>query len=113
MLLVTKGALDTIWITIVITVLGGLGVWLVARKGSHIGASGLISGYFGYVLISAYVQPGVVTVITAFVALYYFGGLFFGIFPGKKDVSWESHFFGFVSGILCAYIPNLLVYVIH
>lgn len=104
-LLITKGAMATIWLTLAITLIGGFGVWLVARPGSHIGASGLISGYFGYILVIAYIRPSVITVLTAFVALYYFGSLFFGIFPGKKDTSWESHLFGFLAGMLCAYYP--------
>ncbi len=106
-LLITRGTSETIWISLVITIVGGFGVWLFARKGLHIGASSLVSGYFGYILISAYTQPGIITVLLALVALYYFGGIFFGIFPGKKETSWEGHLFGFLSGVLCAYLPNL------
>ena len=35
--------------TIVITILAGFGVWCVGRRGIHIGASALISGYFGLI----------------------------------------------------------------
>jgi membrane associated rhomboid family serine protease len=112
-LLATSGALTFLWITLVVMVIGGLGVWLFARKGMHIGASSLVSGYFGYILVSAYKQPGVITIVLAVFVAYYFGGIFFGIFPKEKHVSWEGHFFGFVSGILCAYLPNLLTYFSH
>ncbi len=107
-LLATQGAQTFCWVTLVVMVLGGMGVWLFARKGVHIGASSLISGYFGYILILSYKQPGVVTILLAATAAYYFGGIFLGIFPREKHISWEGHFFGFVSGIVCAYIPNYL-----
>ena len=90
-------------ISLVIIVLGGLGVWLFARKALHIGASGLISGYFGYILMLAYQQPGLITLLLAALAIYDFGGIFSGIFSKKKQVSWEAHLFGLLSGIFCAY----------
>jgi membrane associated rhomboid family serine protease len=49
----------------------------------------------------------------AILAVYYFGGIFAGLFPQEKKTSWESHLFGFISGVVCAYIPNMLLYFIH
>lgn len=109
-LLVTDGTITFCWITCVIILVSGLCVWLFARKGLHIGASGLISGYFGYILASAYTHPGVITILMAILAIYYFGGIFIGIFPKEKHVSWEGHLFGILSGMLCAFIPNLFLY---
>lgn len=112
-LLASGGTINFIWVTLFIMVLGGFAVWLFARKGMHIGASGVISGYFGYILMSAYKQPGVITILLAILAIYYFGGIFAGLFPREKKTSWESHLFGFLSGILCAYLPNMLLYLTH
>lgn len=109
-ILTNAGPLNFCWITLVIMVLGGLGVWLFARKGIHIGASGVISGYFGYILINAYTQPSILTILLAILALYYFGGILLGLFPQEKRTSWESHLFGFASGVLCAFMPNLLLF---
>lgn len=107
-ILTADGPMQFYWVTLVVTVLGGFCIWLFARPGIHIGASSLISGYFGYILISAYRQPGLITILLAVLSAYYFGGIFAGLFPGKKFVSWEGHLFGFLAGILCAYLPNLL-----
>jgi len=96
-------------ITAFIMILGGLGVWLFARKGVHIGASGLISGYFGYILMNAYAQPGIITIMLAILAIYYFGGILIGLFPQEKKTSWESHLFGFLSGILSVYLPTTTI----
>lgn len=96
------------WVTIVVAGVGGFAVWLFGRKAMHIGASGLISGYFGYVLVTAYLQPSFTTVLLAGLVLYYFGGIFFGIFPQEEAISWESHLLGFLSGILSAFLPSPL-----
>lgn len=92
-------------VTIFVTIVGGFAVWLFARRAIHIGASGLVSGYFGYIVATAYTNPSFTTVLLAAVMLYYFGGIFLGIFPQKAKVSWESHLFGFLSGVFCAFIP--------
>ena len=97
-------------ITVIIMIIGGLGVWLFARKGLHIGASGVISGYFGYILMIAYTEPSITTVLLAVLAVYYFGGILIGLFPQEKRTSWESHLFGFMAGVLCAYLPAILAF---
>lgn len=93
------------WVTLVVVVIGGLAVWLFGRKALHIGASGLVSGYFGYILVTAYLQPSYTTILLAILVFYYFGSIFFGIFPREDKVSWESHLLGFLSGILAAFLP--------
>lgn len=109
-LLAREGVVAFCWITFVVTILGGLGVWLFARKGRHIGASGLISGYFGYILMTAYKDTSVITVLLAILAIYYFGGILLGLLPRDKQVSWEGHLFGFLAGIACVYMPNGFLY---
>ncbi len=91
--------------TIEIVLLGGLLVWLFGRRAIHIGASGLVSGYFGFIMANAYLNPTFTTFLLAAIVLYYFGSIFLGIIPQEEKVSWESHLFGFLSGIASAFIP--------
>ncbi len=91
-------------VTIIVVALGGLGVWLAARPSLHIGASGLVSGYFGFILATAYFDPSFTSLLLAIIVLYYFGSIFLGIFPQEDKISWESHFFGFFSGIASPFI---------
>ena len=105
-----NGAISFCIITAVIALIGGLGVWLFARKGIHIGASGVISGYFAYILMIAYTEPSITTIILAVLAIYYFGGILIGLFPQEKKTSWESHLFGFIGGIACAYLPAIMAF---
>jgi len=41
--------------------------------------------------------------ILALVIIFIYGSLVWGIFPFTKGVSWETHFFGSLSGGLAAY----------
>jgi len=101
--------------TLIITLLGGLLVWLFGRRAIHIGASGLISGYFGFIIITAYSNPSFVTLLSAVLVLYYFGSIFLGIFPQEEQISWESHLFGFLAGIAAGFlqIPEYKDFVIN
>lgn len=100
--------------TVIITLLSGFAVWCVGRKGIHIGASGVISGYFAFLLGMAYQVPSVATFFCAGLAVYYFGGILLSLFPGEAKMSWEGHLTGFLSGIaalfICLYypLPNFL-----
>ncbi len=97
-------------VTVAIAILTGFLTWLFGKRGVHIGASGVIMGYFGYLLAKAYFHVTGTTIILAGVCLYYFGGLLLSIFPGaKKNISWEGHLFGLIAGIVVAYyLANIL-----
>jgi membrane associated rhomboid family serine protease len=91
-------------VTIIITLVSGILVWLFAKDGIHVGASGVITGYWGYLIMDAYQQPTITSIILGVVCIYYFAGIFFGIFPGKKGISWEAHLFGLLAGLLTSYL---------
>ena len=92
-------------VSIFIVVVGGFLVWLLGRRGVHIGASTLIMGYLGFIVISVYHHPTPLSIVIALVTLIYFGGMFFNLLPSRdKRVSWEGHALGFVTGILAGYL---------
>lgn len=93
-------------VSIMIIILDGIAVWLFARKGNHMGASGLVAGYFGFMLIFAYKIASIVSIILAIVILYYFGGIILSLFPTDAKTSWEAHLFGFLAGIASFFIIN-------
>lgn len=113
LILLARGPDVFFQVTMAVTLLGGLGVWLFGRKSLHIGASGVISGYFGFLLATAYFNPSMISILLALLVIYYFGSIFFGIFPQEEKISWESHLLGFLSGIAYAFwwknqSPNFL-----
>lgn len=100
----TGGMTHFAYVTAFITLVSGFLLWLVGRPGVHIGASGLIMGYWAYVLVSAVNHASLMTVLLALLSLYYFGGLFLSLLPGEVGVSWEGHVCGFVAGVLALFV---------
>lgn len=92
-------------VTVLITLISGTLIWCFAKPGIHVGASAVVTGYWGLLVSNIYQEGGVTTVILGLISLYYFAGIFFGIFPGgKKGVSWEGHLFGLIAGLVTAYL---------
>ncbi len=94
-------------VTLLITVLSGFAIWCFAKPGLHIGASALITGYWGFLVCNIYQNGTLTTIILGLLSLYYFAGIFLGIFPKEKGVSWEGHLFGLLAGLATSYILRL------
>jgi membrane associated rhomboid family serine protease len=88
--------------TLMVLIIGGLGVWLFARPAYHIGASGLIFGYFGFLVAIGLYERSISSLAIASVTLFFYGGLIIGILPTDSFISWEGHLFGLCAGILAA-----------
>ena len=89
-------------ITAIIWLGAGLAVWMLGRDAVHIGSSGLVFGYFGFLLAVAISERNVFDLGVASVVLFYYGGMFAGILPADALVSWEAHLAGFITGGLAA-----------
>ena len=97
-----KGTLRFFIVTLIITILGGVGVWCFGREAYHVGASGLVFGYFGYLVALGIYERSLQTLFIASLIIFYYGGMIFGILPGEKFISWEAHLFGLFAGVLAA-----------
>ncbi len=86
-------------IFILIYLLSGLFVWLIGRESWHIGASGVIYGLAGFLFMSGIVSYNVRLLTISMVVALVYGGLFWGLFPIKPEISWESHLWGGISGL--------------
>ena len=85
--------------TIYLVLLSGMGTWIIARGGVHIGASGLIYGYFGYILGRAIWEGRVLWIVFGVVVAAIYGGMIQGVFPGEAGISWEGHLAGLLGGV--------------
>jgi len=85
-------------------VLTGLLTWLAARNGCHIGASGLIFCYFGYLASLALFRRTLGTLALSLVCILAYGGLVKGIVPTSAAISWEGHAAGLGAGIFLAWL---------
>jgi len=103
------GGIDQwICVTTLIVLISGTLTWLFGRKSIHVGASTVIMGYFGYLIVSAYYNPSFMTVILSIISVYYFGGLFLSLIPKTEgNVSFEGHLFGFIAGVAAIYLCSV------
>lgn len=107
LILLATGVLINGWtlfiqISVIIIILSGIFTWLGGRRGIHIGASGLIMGYWAYLLAFAYWSSSSVGIIVGIIAIYYFGSLAANLLPTEERVSWEGHIYGFIAGLIAA-----------
>ncbi len=77
---------------------GGL-VWLAARKATHVGMSGVIFGFLGYLVFVAWFTRSTEDLLVAGAVLLFYGGMLAGVAPVRGSTSWESHLFGLLVGL--------------
>ncbi len=80
----------------------GLGVWLFARESYHIGASGLVFGFMFFIFTIGIIRWDRRASVLSMLVFFLYGSMIWGIFPANPDISFESHFFGAISGIILA-----------
>lgn len=92
-----------ILVSIYIILISGILTWTFAKPGIHVGASSVITGYWALLVSNIYHQGTITAIILGIICVYYFAGIFLSIFPGKKNVSWEGHLSGLISGLIISY----------
>lgn len=90
-------------IFLLIYLFSGIFVWLGGREALHIGASGLIYGLAAFLFLSGVLSHNIRLLTISLVVAFFYGGLFWGIFPIKPEISWESHLWGGISGFCLAF----------
>jgi membrane associated rhomboid family serine protease len=102
-LVMLRRIVDFVLVSVVAILIGGLGVWVIGSPSSiHIGASGLVFGYLGYLLARGYFERSFWSMALALVAGLLYGGVLFSVLPGQRGISWEGHLFGLIGGIVAA-----------
>jgi membrane associated rhomboid family serine protease len=103
-LVAVEGARRFWAVTVIVAIVGGLGTWFFNAPGTlTVGASGLVFGYFGYVIMRVF-APGRVAhrilyaVIGLVVIALYGGSMVAGVFGAADGVSWQAHLFGAIGG---------------
>lgn len=96
-------------VSLTIILISGLGTWLIAPAYTvHIGASGIIFGYFAFLLGAAYYDRSPRALALALVVILIYGGLLGGALPQAGHISWQGHLFGLVGGAVAAraFVPR-------
>jgi membrane associated rhomboid family serine protease len=94
----------------VIIALGGALVWLFGDTAIHIGASGLVFGWFGFLVARGLVDRSPVTLAVAMVVGVLYGSILWCVLPGQPGISWEAHLFGAIAGVAAALLVRTHVH---
>jgi membrane associated rhomboid family serine protease len=92
-------------VSLIVAVTSGMAVWLFQSSNElTVGASGLIFGYFGYVLIRGFFDRSLVDIGVGLVAGVLYWTILQVALPGTPGVSWIGHLGGLVGGVLAAWL---------
>lgn len=82
----------------------GLLVWFFGRASFHIGSSGLNFGLLAFTFVIGALRWDPKAIALSCLVFFMYGSMIWGIFPTSPGVSFESHFFGALIGVLCAFV---------
>jgi len=89
-----------------IYIITGVWVWFWGRESYHIGASGVVYGLASFLFFSGLIRKDNRLLAITFLVAFLYGSLVWGIFPEifpEKNISWESHLMGLISGLVLAF----------
>jgi len=102
-LVLTGGTKRFIIVSIAAALGSGVCAWLFGSPGSvHIGASGVIFGYLGFLMLAGWWERKFMSIVLSIGVTALWGGMVFGVMPGQLGISWQSHLGGFIGGVWAA-----------
>ncbi|MCG5217074.1 rhomboid family protein [Streptosporangium sp. KLBMP 9127] len=89
----------------IIVLVSGVGVWFTSSPiYVTIGASGLVFGYFGFVVARGLFDRRALDIVVGIgVAVAYYS-LIWGLLPNQEGISWQGHLFGLIGGVVAAWV---------
>jgi membrane associated rhomboid family serine protease len=97
-----RGAKQFYFVSFMAAFVAGVGTWLFGSPGFHVGASGVVFGYLGYLIFKGYFERSFTAIGFSFIVAFLYGGVLWGVLPLQRGISWEGHLFGFIGGVIAA-----------
>ena len=99
-----RGVKKFFWVTTLIVVVAGIGAWLTNDANSvAAGASGVVFGYFGYILVRGLFDRHLIDIVLGLVMGLCFAYQFTVLLP-TDGIDWQGHAFGFAAGLAGGWI---------
>ncbi|MFE9307599.1 rhomboid family intramembrane serine protease [Streptomyces sp. NPDC088353] len=100
-----RGVARFLGLSLLVAVTSGLTVWFFERGGVEtVGASGLIFGYFGYVVVRGLFDRHLIDTLIGIVMAASFAYMLTVAVPGTPGVSWLGHLGGLIGGLAGAWL---------
>ncbi|MFJ9414881.1 MULTISPECIES: rhomboid family intramembrane serine protease [unclassified Streptomyces] len=92
-------------VVLLVILTSGIGVWLTAASGSNTaGASGVIFGLFGYLLLRGFIERKALDIGIGVLVGAVYGSIIWGALPTDSQISWQGHLFGLIGGVVAAFV---------
>lgn len=91
-------------VLVFIYLVSGAGVWLFGRSSVHFGASGLAHGLMFFLFVIGILRRDRLSIALSLIVFFLYGGMVWSIFPQRPAISYESHFFGALAGLIAAFL---------
>ena len=102
-IILLRGPRAFAFVLIASALVAGFGTWMFAAAGTeHIGASGIVFGFLGYVLLRAIYDRRLSSFVIAVVVAVLYGAMLVSSILPASGISWTSHVFGFLGGVMAA-----------
>lgn len=90
-------------VTVIVALVAGLATWMIGPDGTtHVGASGIVFGYATYLISRGLFDHRILYLVGGGAVIALFGGMLLGGIVPTPGISWQSHLFGAVGGVLAA-----------
>jgi len=108
-IILARSVSEFVSVSLVVLIVSGLGIWQIGGSNTvHFGASGMVFGFFGYLLFRGIFERSLPSIFISVAVAAAYGSIVLGVLPGQRGVSWEGHLFGFLSGLLAAWLGRKL-----
>lgn len=98
-----SGSARLIAVFVISWAISSIGVWLFGRTSYHIGLSGIVYGLWAYLLMYAFMYRSIKSIVIGVIVMFFYGSMVWGFLPVHQWISFESHLFGALAGILAGY----------
>jgi len=102
-IILLRGTRAFLLVLLVSALVSGAGTWLFgAPHTQHIGASGVVFGFLGYVLLRALYDRRLSSMFIAIAVAMLYGAVILNALIPAGGISWTGHVFGFLGGVAAA-----------